>query len=224
MENVPKLAVRVALVLMLSSLAAHASTNLIINPGFSQFNLDGSSVGWTFNDPDGDGSNLPYNGNFMGATSHGSDGWFFWGGEITPEGINHHPAYVEQVDIPTVAGQQYTLNFWMRDLSGVPDDPTNTDTYPVNNSLEVYWNNVTPGSDVASWAQVQPTANYQQYTVYLTATSSSSTVRFEAFNPPTALLLDDISLTEGTPEPNTIFLFGGAGLAMLLFGRRLRRA
>jgi len=185
--------------------------DLIVNGGFE----DGS-LGWTVEDPDNDDSTLIYNGTYMGASPH-TGSWFVWGGEINPEGIPNgglwHAGVVYQSGIETTPGVNYTLSFWIRNLAY---------DGPVNNELEVYWNDFGTGDGVLDAVNIAATPDYQQYLLNIVGGDGPGTLTFELFNPPTALLLDDVSIVptasdsgpSDAPEPGTWMLFG-SGLMLI---------
>ena len=222
------------------------SSGLIVNPGFETSGaVSPAWMDWFYLDPDGDSSNLRYSGGFMGATAHGG-AYYLWGGEISPETSVEHSGTTSQLGIVTQPGQMYTLSFWVRNLPGSPAE----------NSLEVYWQATSQtfqsaiGSGGPTTQQMLDEVaafqtgtqrlrmeniaasdgsgadnGYTQYQVQVTG-SGRDNLMFELYNPPTALLLDDVGLTESaTPEPSTFVLAGVAGLALLgARGKQDRRA
>lgn len=204
---------RCARVLALGAFCAFAamadSINLITDPGF-----ENGSTAWTILDPDGDNSTLRYSGNYLGALPNNGN-WFIWGGEVNPEApgeVGTHAGTVAQT-IATTPGVTYVLSFWLRNLSYGG---------PAQNEAEVYWNSFPAGSEVADLVNIPATSNYQFYSYNVVGTGSD-TLTFELFNPPTAILLDDVSLTEA-PEPALGGLVGGAIAMAFLFVRRRRSA
>ena len=90
--------------------------------------------------------------------------------------------------IPTTAGQQYTLDFWLANMSTATDD------------FSVKWNGTTIFS--LSNAPAQP---YTEHTFTVTGTTGSSTLEFDYRQDPTQWRLDNISVIgvagSGTPTP-----------------------
>lgn len=208
---------RKTLVVTLMSLALGMSAraqNLIVNGGF-----ESGTLGWTIGDPDGDQSTLIYNGNYLGAAPN-TGSFFVWGGEINPEaqvpGETSHAGLVSQSGIETTAGVDYTISFWIRNLAY---------DGPVQNQLEVYWNNFGIGDGVLALVNIAATSDYLQYTVNVVGGDGPGTLTFEMSNPPTALLLDDVSMvatansadTADAPEPGTWILLGSG---LMLTGLR----
>jgi len=182
-----------------------SSLNLISDPSFE------NGTGWTITDPDNDSSTLRYSGNYFGAAPHTGD-WFIWGGEIEPDvgtgSSAQHAGTVQQTDIPTTPGVTYVLSFWLRNLGY---------DGPAINDAEVYWDTFPDGSPMVELTNIAATSDYQQYTYDVVGTGSD-TLTFELWNPPTAVLLDDVSLT-ASPEPSQGGLVGLAIGVALLMGR-----
>jgi opacity protein-like surface antigen len=118
--------------------------------------------------------------------------------------------------LSTVAGQDYTLSFW---IAFATSDPASS-------ALNFYWD----GDKVASF-QNNPTIDYVHISHVLTATSDSTDLTFLGFSDLGIIVLDDISVTGlsgsltdgggdrgGVPEPSAwalmILGFGGVGAAL----------
>ncbi|HEY5035563.1 MAG TPA: carbohydrate binding domain-containing protein, partial [Chthoniobacterales bacterium] len=101
--------------------------------------------------------------------------------------------------IPTTIGQNYTVDFWLSN-----SDDTN------NNDFSASFGGVT----VLSLTNADQ-FGYTEFTMNVTATSSSSDMHFAFYNPPSYWYLDDVSVTAAVPEPTTVALiaFGALGLA-----------
>ena len=194
-------------VMLAGSLILPAGT-LIVNGSFENV-----TTGWQITDPDHNFSTSISSSTKFGAGSHSGD-YYVWGGDTTPEGVDPgvpHTGIVQQSGIATQQGVNYTLSFWLRNI------PSNGN--PIN-QLEVHWNNFgSPGSaPVLAMANIVASANYQQYWVDVVGGANPGELTFELYNGPTALLLDDVSLTETVPEPDTWRLLG-AGLLRVGIGK-----
>jgi hypothetical protein len=101
--------------------------------------------------------------------------------------------------LSTVAGQQYTLDFWLKNLSsGTPNDFT------------AKWN----GQSVFSLVNA-PAQGYAEHTFTVTATGSSTVLEFDARQDPADWHLDTISVTPtGATTPPTVssVVANGAGI------------
>lgn len=110
----------------------------------------------------------------------------------------------------TQAGHTYSLSFWLAN-----DNPANTNT----ETFAVSWN----GTPVFSLPSPQPTFGYtQQVIVNLTATSSTTVLKFSAQHDPAQWFLDNVSVSE-TPEPATGAVMGLALVALGLARRKARK-
>jgi hypothetical protein len=109
----------------------------------------------------------------------------------------------------TTVGTSYDVQFYLADTSF--GDNANT------NQFEVAWN----GASIFSETDV-PVSGYQEYNILVDATTTSTTLAFEAQQNPAYLVLDNVSVTDPpapVPEPATLALFGG-GLAVIRMRRR----
>lgn len=98
--------------------------------------------------------------------------------------------------VPTMAGTQYTLSFWVLNL-GVGND-----------HLRVSWE----GATVLDESPVShPLETWDFVSIPVTATMNGSELRFGAFDGPAGMALDDICLTE-VPEPASLGLLAAGGL------------
>jgi hypothetical protein len=120
-------------------------------------------------------------------------------------------AYFRQ-PLTTVAGQNYTLTFWMTENGGP------------NSEMAVYWN----GSlvqDIANPNNNGGQAGWLQFTFNnLLATSTSTVLQINARQEPAGIFFDDFSVDvtgSAVPEPAT---FGICGLGLVLLAIRLRRS
>ncbi|MCX5893581.1 MAG: hypothetical protein NTW80_11540, partial [Deltaproteobacteria bacterium] len=125
-------------------------------------------------------------------------------------GFGASAAYDDTItqDIPTVDKQQYTFDFWLRHL----------EIAEVANDFHVFWN----GTELLSLVNHE-SFDYTHYVYTVTATGSSSTIRFAGFeNDDTSFyLVDDVSVSQ-VPLPGAVVLLG-SGLLPLLGWRRMRK-
>lgn len=110
--------------------------------------------------------------------------------------------------VSTTIGTQYSFSFWLRNVSG--GSP---------NSFQALFGGQSLLSSIDG-----PGTGYALQTFNVTATSTSSELRFQLRHDPSFWDLDDVSLTPTTvtPEPSTVALIA-AGLGALAVIRRRRR-
>lgn len=187
-----------AAVLALACVPASAS-ELVVNGGFET----GDFTGWTHNN-DSDGfqwvdPSKPHTGSFaahMGVNPN----------DLSPGEF----ANLEQM-LPTVAGQDYTLSFWL----DAEDGSQNGSEF----KAEV---GGTTLLDLVNTVQ-----NYTFYSFNFTAANSGTLLDFQHFNGPTHFFLDDVSVTglsSDVPEPATLALMGAGLAGFAAMRRRKKRA
>ena len=149
--------------------------------------------------PGSSGDNLVTNGSFgtdsfSGWTLGGNDTSTTWGPQIfigtNAEGGSTYAAEMGSVGsdgsisqtIATTAGQEYQLTFWLaNDVNGQGATP---------NDFTAKWN----GTSLLSVANA-PQQGYTEYNYVVVATSSSTTLEFDARQDPSIWSLDNISVT-----------------------------
>jgi len=112
--------------------------------------------------------------------------------------------YIGQV-LPTAAGVDYELSFWVRRVSLAPDQ------FKVRWEGQLVFNEFTINLDWDVW---------QHRTIPLEANITGSFLEFGQDHFPGAFFLDDVSVTQIVPAPSAATLLGVAGLV----GLRRRRA
>jgi hypothetical protein len=116
--------------------------------------------------------------------------------------------YIEQ-PLTTVAGEAYVLSFWLRNGS----NPTPT----LHNRFQVEWaGSLVPSGSFDDMA-VQP---YTQYSYNVTASTTSTLLKFGLRNDPSWFYLDDVSVS-AVPEPGA-FQLTLIGAAMIFAAGRFR--
>jgi len=179
----------VAAVALCASLGARAE--LVVNGGFET----GTFSGWTLF-----GTTATYVGVDTQSPQSGTYAAFFGSPVASTGGIFE--------SLATVAGQAYTVSFWLKNENDVTGIAT-------PNSFSFNWNG---GAAELSLTNVAATA-YHQYMFTLLATSATTDLRFTFGNDPSFWDFDNVSVNlarSAVPEPGTLALLGlGAALAGL---------
>jgi hypothetical protein len=174
---------------------AHAA-NLVTNGGFETGDLSGwTSEFWQI-EPSDQAPLDPHTG-----------AWFTFTGCPSSNCLSPTTGAFLAQDLATVAGQTYTLSFYLTNGNGPP------------NEFDVYWN----GALLTQVANIG--INYPGYTAYsmpVTATGSTTSLEFTGMQVIGFLGVDDISVTSAVPEPGTVVLMLG-GLAGVVVARRFAR-
>ena len=145
-------------------------TNLVVNGGFET----GDFTGWMLSGNVGVGSYGPQTYIFSAAQS----GQYAAG--LGPMGSD---GTLSQ-DLPTTAGQHYTLDFWLANASGGPDDCT------------VKWN----GQTLLALVN-EPVQGYTEYTFDVIGAAGTSHLEFDFRQDPSHWSLDSISVTSLDTTP-----------------------
>ncbi|MQA37120.1 PEPxxWA-CTERM sorting domain-containing protein [Rugamonas aquatica] len=222
----------------LSTGAASASTELIVNGGFEagdygQIGWGGHQLaGWSTN-----GYNFLFNGSNVdnGGVTGSYGNLQLWGPkngssnglQASPVGGNFvaadgafEIAPLQQTVHGLVAGQQYNLTFYWAGAQQSGFNGATTEQWKVSLGNEtqstVVKNNVDHGF-----------TGWQKETFTFTASSASEVLSFLAIGTPTGVppfsLLDGVSMTAAVPEPQTWAMLG-LGLGLVGFAARRRKA
>jgi hypothetical protein len=154
---------------------SYQSTPLVINGGFEY----GSLAFWTLSGTDG--------GSTLGSTAYdsGQSTYVHSGFYSALLGTNSGPGYLSQT-IPTLAGQTYTLSFWLKNISSL-----------VTNSFAVSWN----GSTLYTQTNLGTFSFTNLQFPVAGGGSGSSTLQFTFHNAKSFFGLDDVTLQVRTAAP-----------------------
>jgi hypothetical protein len=123
------------------------------------------------------------------------------------------PGSISQA-LSTVAGQNYTLNYFLANFGEGANASPNEFSVSVDSTVL---------SDLVNI----PTQPYTEYSFGFTATGPSTTLTFTGGDTPFGLFLDDVSVTateSSTPEPGPAALLAGVSLTGAGVAFRLRKA
>jgi len=154
--------------------------NLVVNGGFETGNFSG----WTtIPTPQGE-NDVVLQAGFDGVTPHSGNYMAGFGANIPP-----YEAGISQA-ILTDPGATYTISYWLANNPGSPV------------KFDAYW-----GTTLLSDISTEGAFSFTQFTFTETATTSSTTLLFEGYQPPAYFYLDDVSVTVASvPEPSSVLL------------------
>ena len=162
----------VCALVMLVALSARAQDNLVQNGGFETGSY---SPQWTLA-PGG-----PFDSVCQAGASIGAGSCLVHSGQYAMSfGLDGAQDSLSQT-IPTVAGNTYTLSFWLANEN--PSDQNTT-------TFEVFWD----GNSVYSLPSPQPSFPYTEVVLNLTASTNSTALTFVAQQDPDQWFLDDVAV------------------------------
>jgi len=177
-----------AVLVALSGLTTAAYGDLVVNGGFET----GDFSGWTVS-PSAMGGTYAVDN--TGTYSHSGT----CAAALGPYGAD---GFLSQ-SIPTTAGQQYQLTYW---LANIPDAGGSV----WNNDFEVSWG----GAEIMASAILNAGPfSYTKYSFVVTGAAGSTPLSFGLRQDAKFFALDDVSVV--LPEPATLSLLALGGLAMI---------
>jgi flagellin len=191
--------------ILLPAQPASAQSNLVQNPGFETGNLSGwQTVPTSF------GPSEPVVPQIWTTYVHsGTYALDLSPGNGATLGVNDE---ITQT-LATTPGATYNFSFWLLNTQSSGPD-----------SFQVAWNGaVVPGSPAN--ADAAASNAWANYAYSLTATSSTTSISFEAANGPGWTALDDVSVVRASaaPELSTVSMFAAGSVGLVLKQLRGRR-
>ena len=183
--------------------------NRVVNGGFETGDFTGWLVNGAVNNP----------GTFWTDVTTQDNNLFPNSGAYFAEFGNYPGPDTISQTFRTKVGQEYDFSFWLASEGYV-----NSDLTP--NNMTVTWADGSPsgppeGDPVVFNGSVTSTT-WTEYSYRLTADSSLTTITFSAYDNPSFIGLDDVSVS-CIPEPATIIiwsLLGGLGIALGVWRRK----
>ena len=135
--------------------------------------------------------------------------------DILPHGGTYEaksgPSVLESISqsIATTAGHIYEVSFWLAEYvsyNSQQNQAYNTATFQSSFAGQTLTNITTV---ITAQTQSVP---YTKYTADIVATGASSTLQFSFKDPPAYWLLDDVSVTDVTPEASSLVVWSVLGL------------
>jgi hypothetical protein len=197
-----RLTLRFMFVLGISLLASRPAlaSSIVLNGGFETGNLTSWTVSHaSMNSAVAVSGTNPHSGSFALAFAGQNQG----GGD--EDGVAEL--------LPTVSGQTYILDFWLKQEIVPGCQPAGSCLY---NDFAAFWNGVPVMQMVSA-----PAFGYTEFMVSVIATGPFSTLSFKAASEPGFFRLDDVSVT-AVPEPISLALVFGGLAAWGVSRRRMR--
>ena len=187
---------------------SQAAVNLVTNPGFEDGNDIGGGnldfTGWTTS-PTPPSANFTYVVNTSTGVAIAPHG----GSYEAKSGPNPDNPELLSQNIATIAGHVYEVSFWLADfLSNGDGNPDFQASFA--GSLLTH---LTPDNNHTT--EIYP---YTEYVYDVVATGASSALQFRFVNPPGYWLLDDVSVTDVTPEASSLVVWSVLGLVGVAVG------
>lgn len=222
-----------ACVAAISLCGCASGANIVMNGNFSSGVTHIQDLGSVINVLPDKWDNVPANISKLNVIAAGSNGYpvdplgsAFYMAFQSPSQDNTQDCFYQIFN--TIAGQSYTLSFWLAIVGSSPYLQFTPDwdvTSPTGNRQFIPLPGYNSGGDNPITTGVGPAA-FKQYSLILTASTNSTFTYFHGLDSGGgAVLLADVSLTadQPAPEPLTPWLIG-FGLATLGLLGRARRA